>query len=374
MNFCCFAEVAPADLKHLELTPVYSQDFLVRPTLTSARIHRMSALSRSSALLKARGTAQTFSLQSQYGRAAAYRRLSTIQQTTLRQTPRSQQDAIQPFLRSQLQSTSFRTPTISSRSLHTSPSLLAKVGKPPGGSAAAEAPEPPKPDPEEAARQAREAAEQATKSQSQGSESAGSEQQAGSKAEGEGRAEGEGEGEQTGDKEKKKKDAPPPPPHGDKSPWQVFTDTLRTEFKASKEWNESTKQLSGDIQDFKESEAVRRAREGYGAVSSTTGKVLSGTGKVIGQGAAWTWDSMPVKGVRAGVNATGRGIEKATRPVRETETYKFVANVIDDGSSSRYGGWVDKEQRRKLREAREAKEIAEGRRPSKVEKMEEDPE
>jgi import inner membrane translocase subunit TIM44 len=81
-----------------------------------------------------------------------------------------------------------------------------------------------------------------------------------------------------------------------------------------------------------------------------------------------------VKGVRATVNATGRGIEKATRPVRETTVYKTavggVKDVIDDGSSSRYGGWVEKEERRKAREVREAKE---GRMGKRVEKMEEDP-
>ena len=40
---------------------------------------------------------------------------------------------------------------------------------------------------------------------------------------------GQDSGEQEDASEKQKKeDAPPPPPHGDKSPWQVFTDTLRT--------------------------------------------------------------------------------------------------------------------------------------------------
>jgi mitochondrial import inner membrane translocase subunit TIM44 len=97
---------------------------------------------------------------------------------------------------------------------------------------------------------------------------------------------------------------------------------------------------------------------------------------VLGQSAAWTWDTPVVKGIRAGVNATGRGIEKATRPVRETTAYKTavggVKDVIDDGSSSRYGGWVEKEERRKQREAREAKEALAGGR-KRMEKMEEDP-
>lgn len=183
---------------------------------------------------------------------------------------------------------------------------------------------------------------------------------------------GKGEREQKG-----KEDAPPPPPHGNKSPWQVFTETLQSEFQASKEWNESTKALSHSAHQFTENESVRKAREAssraYGAATSVTGSALKGTGKVLGQSAAWTWDSAVVKGVRSGVNATGRGIDAATRPVRETKIYKSVKDVIDDGSSSKYGGWVEKEERRKKRELRELKE-SEGLSGKRPEKMEEDPE
>ena len=185
--------------------------------------------------------------------------------------------------------------------------------------------------------------------------------------------------EETGknDKEQKKKEeAPPPPPHGNKSPWQVFTETLQSEFQASKEWNESTKALSHSAHQFTENESVRKAREAssraYGAATSVTGSALKGTGKVLGQSAAWTWDSAVVKGVRSGVNATGRGIDAATKPVRDTNIYKSVKDVIDDGSSSRYGGWVEKEERRKKRELRELKE-SEGLSGKRAEKMEEDP-
>jgi mitochondrial import inner membrane translocase subunit TIM44 len=154
----------------------------------------------------------------------------------------------------------------------------------------------------------------------------------------------------------KKEAPPPPPPHGDKTPWQVFTETLRTEFKASKEWNESTKQLSGSVQQFTESDAVRRAREASEAASKGTSKVLKSTASAIGSGAAWTWETPVVQGIRKGVNATGRGIEKATRPIRETKAFKDVSEAVDDGSSSRYGGWVEKEERRKREEARRLKE------------------
>lgn len=183
---------------------------------------------------------------------------------------------------------------------------------------------------------------------------------------------GKGEREQD-----KKEESPPPPPHGNKSPWQVFTETLQSEFQASKEWNDSTKALSHSAHQFTENESVRKAREAssraYGAATSVTGSALKGTGKVLGQSAAWTWDSTVVKGVRSGVNATGRGIDAATKPVRDTNIYKSVKEVIDDGSSSRYGGWVEKEERRKKRELRELKES--GGSPGKpAEKMEEDPE
>lgn len=168
------------------------------------------------------------------------------------------------------------------------------------------------------------------------------------------------EDENKGDGKKEKEAPPPPPPHGDKSPWQVFTETLQTEFKASKEWNESTKQLSDGVNQFTESESVRRARQAYesttGAVTGTTAKVLKSTAGAVGKGAVWTWDTTAVKGVRQAVNATATVIEKGTRPIRETEAYKNVKNVIDDGSSSRYGGWVEKEERRKARELRELQE------------------
>lgn len=186
---------------------------------------------------------------------------------------------------------------------------------------------------------------------------------------------GEKKAEEDGQKkEEKKEDLPPPPPHGDKTPWQVFMETMQTEFKASKEWNDSTKQLAQGATDFVESESVRRAREAYekttGAVSSTAGKVLKGTAGAVGKGAAWTWETPVMKGVRKAANVTGEALDKTTKPIRETEAFKSVKSVIDDGSSSRYGGWVDKEERRKQRELREQLERKGGVKP---EVFEEDP-
>lgn len=79
-----------------------------------------------------------------------------------------------------------------------------------------------------------------------------------------------------------------------------------------------------------------------------------------------------MKGIRTGVAVTGKGLEKATRPVRETKAFKEMKEVIDDGSSSRYGGWIEKEERRKQRELRELNDLKKGK-VHTVEKMEEDP-
>lgn len=156
---------------------------------------------------------------------------------------------------------------------------------------------------------------------------------------------------------KEKQDAPPPPPHGDKTPWQVFTETLKQEFQASKDWNEGTKQLGGALHDFQQNPNVQRAGQISEAAKTKTTEALKATASAVGQGAAWTWDTMPVKGVRAAARVTGSGIEYATRPVRQTKAFQAVKETIDDGSSSRYGGWVEKEERRKRRELRELNEL-----------------
>lgn len=169
---------------------------------------------------------------------------------------------------------------------------------------------------------------------------------------------GEGqEGEQQ--RKQKKKDDAAPPPHGTKTPWQVFTETLQAEFKANKEWEESTKQLSGTMHDFSQNPNVVRARSAYAkaaeAASTTTGKAFLGTAGAIGKGAAWTWNTPVAKGLRYGAGAMGSGMERVTRPMRETEAYKSVKDTIDDGASQRYGGWTEKEERRRRREEREKK-------------------
>jgi mitochondrial import inner membrane translocase subunit TIM44 len=195
------------------------------------------------------------------------------------------------------------------------------------------------------------------------------EEEAGSRSDGES---GESGKEDSSEESKKDESAPPPPPppHGDKTPWQVFLETMQSEFKQSKEWNESTKALASSAHQFTESESVRKARQAYeatsGAVSSTAANVLKSTAGAIGKGASWTWETPVMKGVRHGANVTGEALDKATKPLRETEAYKNVKDVIDDGSSSRYGGWLEKEERRKKRELRQQLNKLEDGKPHEV--------
>jgi import inner membrane translocase subunit TIM44 len=181
--------------------------------------------------------------------------------------------------------------------------------------------------------------------------------------------------EKDNDQQKKQEEMPPPPPHGDKSPWEVFRETMQQEFNQSKEWNDSTKALASSAHQFSESESVRRARQAYeatsGAVSSTASTVVKTTAGAIGKGAAWTWETPVMKGVRSAANVTGDALDKATKPIRETEAFKQVKDTIDDGSSSRYGGWVEKEERRKRRELRQQVSGADNGQPQV---LEEDPE
>ncbi|KAH6880137.1 mitochondrial inner membrane translocase subunit TIM44 [Thelonectria olida] len=302
-------------------------------SLTRKAAHTENALSRASVHLNTSG------------RSPSYRRLaSRLSQNASRDGSRSQSSmlpgAIRSPLRSQFVPAELRftlTYGAQTRLFHLS-SRLSQDEKP-------------KPKTEKAPAEAKE--QKPTDSETEGKSH---EDQPKKNEEGEGgEKDGKEEGKEEGGKKEKKEDLPPPPPHGDKTPWQVFMETMNTEFQKSQEWNESTKQIGAAAHQFTESESVRRAREAYekstGAISDTVGGAVKTTAGAIGKGAAWTWDTSAMKGVRKATNVTADALDKATAPIRETEAYKNVKNVIDDGSSSRYGGWVEKEERRRRREA-----------------------
>ncbi|KAI4614912.1 hypothetical protein J4E80_006418 [Alternaria sp. BMP 0032] len=302
---------------------------------------------------------------SAYGRAAAYRRISTLPRTsqvssTRTSLPSTSTPSSQRFLRSEFlpQDVLFRTSSAYARHFSSRPALYEQAQK--QKDVKDQEPDPTKSTASEGSTSEQAAGDQAKKEGEEAKEKKEGEEEAGEQKEGE-----EGQ-------KKEKKDAPPPPPHGDKTPWQVFTETLKQEFQASKDWNEGTKQLGGALHDFQQNPNVQKAGQISEAAKTKTTEALKATASAVGHGAAWTWDTMPVKGVRAAARVTGTGLEYATRPVRQTKAFQAVKETIDDGSSSRYGGWVEKEERRKRRELRELNELQRtGGKP--LGPMEEDP-
>ncbi|KAF2401274.1 mitochondrial inner membrane translocase subunit TIM44 [Trichodelitschia bisporula] len=332
----------------------------------------MRSLTHGAGLVRARTpTARQFPSQSQfgYGRTAAYRRL--IADVAGLQSLRAKShislvDSVSPtqlLLRSLVRPQHFITTTSASntRTFHSDPRLFQEAKEKKNKAEAVS-----KESLKDEATQTEDAEGSVKAKKSEGEESTESKSD---------EAEGEKKDGDKGGEKDKKDDATPPPPHGDKTPWQVFTETLKTEFKASKEWNESTKALASGYSELAQSEAIRKAREAYvqasGAAASTTGAALKKTGHVVGKSATYVWETPVAKVVRKGATVAGHGIEKATRPIRETEAFKSVTEVIDDGSSSRYGGWVEKEERRRRRELREAQMAKNGGIPTGP--MEEDP-
>lgn len=151
-----------------------------------------------------------------------------------------------------------------------------------------------------------------------------------------------------------------------KSPFQVFVDTFRTEWKKSDELQNNIKALADETGKMAESGAYKKAKEAYDkakqgshTASSATGETLRKASKVVGEAAGAAWDSSLVKGTRTVVSKTADTVDKATEPIRQTELYKQVKEVIDDGSSMRYGGYEDKAKRRLRRELEEKKRLEE---------------
>ena len=356
-------------------------------TAHSMSTHSLRALSQRAGANVSRNAVSrpTFS----YGRTAAYRRIASDLRTYSEASIRQRQDAtsnLPPFaLRSHFLPPSAPSPASGSVRYVSFKELREERARQNSGKAPSQEQkgkkEEPEPEPEPEVKQeastssAADEAFASAKAESEKQWAKFEEQARKEEEEAKARAEnGEGEGEEGNQQQQKsKKEQAEEPPHGTKTPWQVFTETLSSEFKASKEWNESTKELSGSIHDFTQNPNVQKARSAYTraaeAASTGTGKVLLGSAGAIGKSAAWTWDTSIMRGVRKGASAIGSGMEKATRPLRETEAYKSVKDTVDDGASQRYGGWTEKEERKRQRELREAKQGG----PRPVEIHEEDP-
>jgi import inner membrane translocase subunit TIM44 len=155
-----------------------------------------------------------------------------------------------------------------------------------------------------------------------------------------------------------------------KSPLQIFTETFRQEWKKSKELQEGIKALQDETGKIGESDAYKKAREAYQKAqksSTVVGRTIKETGEVIEKVAVTAWDSKAGKYTRQTIERTAETVDKAIDPVRQTKIYKDVSETFDDGTSSAYGGFQTKEERREKRE----KELASGKRPKAVKSNEE---
>lgn len=145
-------------------------------------------------------------------------------------------------------------------------------------------------------------------------------------------------------------------------------ETFRTEMKKSKELQEDIKALQDETGRLSESNAFKRAKEALEKskeASSATGRAIKKTSEAAGHVASATWNSPPVRLSRDAASKTADVLEKASEPLRKTELYQSVKDVIDDGASVRYGGFETKEQRRARRlrdlEKRRIADLAAGR-------------
>ncbi|AOA64298.1 TIM23 complex subunit [Komagataella phaffii CBS 7435] len=158
--------------------------------------------------------------------------------------------------------------------------------------------------------------------------------------------------------------------NGPKSPMQVFFETFKNEWKKSDELKSNIKALQDETGRMAESEAFQKAKEAYDKAqkgSSFAGKAVKKTAETVGNAAVKAWDSPVGKVTRKTVKTTAEVVDKSFEPVRKTALYKEVSEVIDDGSSTRYGGFETKEQRRLRRE----KELSNPQRPKVIKANEE---
>lgn len=137
------------------------------------------------------------------------------------------------------------------------------------------------------------------------------------------------------------------------SPLKVFMNTFRQEWNKSQELKDNIKALQDETGRLAENESFKKLQEAFDKAQksrSAASKAFVKTAGVVGDAAVKAWDSPVGKATRTGVRFTAETLDKTIDPVRHTKVYKEVSNVIDDGSSTRYGGYISKEERLKKRE------------------------
>ncbi|GAA5981373.1 hypothetical protein JCM11641_005298 [Rhodosporidiobolus odoratus] len=180
-----------------------------------------------------------------------------------------------------------------------------------------------------------------------------------------------------------------------RSPFAAFVEVLRDEVRKNREWQDSVKQLGGEVSKVQDSEAMKRAKEVYerarltasikenprlAAAAEELRKAGIGLNDAVGHALKGMEETAFVRTLSKSARAVGDAAYTASAPVRDTEAYKAVAAEITDllenaANDTMHGGYVDREARRRRRQARLAKigKSEEGGFAARKLKVEEDP-
>lgn len=187
---------------------------------------------------------------------------------------------------------------------------------------------------------------------------------------GQGKTDGQGkEGQQ-----QQRKGPTPEEGHGPaKSPFAVFAQVLKEEISKNKAWQENVKTLQGDVDKLADTQAMKRARDMYEKARITSmiqnnPRIQAALTDLKSRGISASEaiskaleDSGVIYAIRASYGWASDTALRATQPVRDTAVYKAIAASVEDtfddetGLASRYGGYMEKEARRRKREARAKK-------------------
>ncbi|CCF55700.1 hypothetical protein KAFR_0A02640 [Kazachstania africana CBS 2517] len=140
-----------------------------------------------------------------------------------------------------------------------------------------------------------------------------------------------------------------------RTPLQIFRETFKKEWEKSAELQGSIKELQDASGKISESEAYKKARDAYlkahRGSSTILDKTLKKTGDTLEDIATKAWESEISKNTRQMASETAKKLDESFEPVRNTKIYKDVSEVLnDDGDSYRYGGFIQKDERRLKRE------------------------
>ncbi|BGP17789.1 hypothetical protein JCM10213_001709 [Rhodosporidiobolus nylandii] len=174
------------------------------------------------------------------------------------------------------------------------------------------------------------------------------------------------------DKEQQKKKQEEDTTVEGRSPFAAFVEVLREEVRKNREWQDSVKQLGGEVSKVQDSEAMRRAKEVYerarltasikenprlAAAAEELRKAGIGINDAVGHALKGMEETAFVRTLSKSARAVGSAALTASAPVRDTEAYKAVAAEITDllenaANDVQHGGYVDREARRRRRQAR----------------------